>query len=125
MILNKNYFWIFVVVTLIGCQSNQVKETNQKIVSSADTAVLCYSLLDQSSEIDQSLALRELKKRNVDSCLGVIAEHECPPSMKSRQVCLEERKARILSKVGGSMANHQGTEILLQGVKIGLGVLPF
>ena len=125
MILTKNYSWIFAVITLIGCQSNQVKETNQRIVSSSATVVLCYSLLDESSEIDRSLALRELKNRNVDSCLGVIADHECPSSMKSRQVCAEERKARILSKVDGSKASHQGTEILIQGVKIGLGVLPF
>jgi len=87
--------------------------------------VLCYSLLDQSSEIDQSLALRELKNRNIDPCLEVIAEHECPPSMKSRQVCKEGSKAKTLSKVDGATASHQGTEILIQGLKVGTSILPF
>ena len=108
----------------MGCQSSQVREERLRVVEQSSDAVLCYSLIDESFNLDEKLVLKELDKREIDSCLNVIADHECPAEMKSRPDCLEQTKVRVSSKLQG-MQSSGSTELLIKGVQIGIGVLPF
>ena len=123
LVMNKS-IWVLVFALLIGCQSSQVKEERFRLVEQADDVVLCYSLLDDSFQLDQTAVLKELKKREIDSCLNTIAEHECPETLDFRQSCVEETTVRVTSKLKADQSAG-GTELLIKGVQIGIGVLPF
>ena len=112
-------------VFLLGCQTLPGKEDKQRLVSAADSVALCYSLMDPSFKIDKSMALRELKNRNITSCLNVIAQHECPESIELRQACIEQSKIKTLADVDRLPNGGQGTELMIQGLKYGTGILPF
>ncbi len=94
------------------------------MVEQSSDAVLCYSLIDESFNLNQKAVLKELEKREIDSCLNVIADHECPSQMESRQDCLEQTKVRVSSKLQG-MQSGASTELLIKGIQVGIGVLPF
>ena len=113
-----------VVIFTNGCQSTQVKQQRLSLVEQADDVVLCYSLIDSSFQLDQKMVLSELKRRGIDSCLATIASHECPSEMDSRQDCLDKTKVRIAGELNASQSPG-GTELLIKGVQIGIGVLPF
>ena len=117
--------WAFVPLLLIGCETVPGKDGKQRVVSATDSVNLCYSLIDQSFKLDRSMALRELKKRDVTSCVNVIAEHECPESIELRQACLEQSKIKTLADVDRLPNGGQGTELMIQGLKYGTGILPF
>lgn len=121
----KKYLLLFIPLILTGCQSYKVKEANHKTVTAADSVILCRSLLDKPTDEIQSLILAELKRRKIDSCLSVIAHHECPYKMQRRQKCLDEKAADALSKIDRTIPNHRGTEILIRAVRIGAGIIPF
>ena len=121
--MNK-LIWVLGFALLIGCQSAQVKEERLQLVKQVDDVVLCYSLLDNSFQLDQTAVLKELKKREIDSCLNTIAEHECPETLDFRQSCVEETTVRVTSKLKADQSAG-GTELLIKGVQIGIGVLPF
>ena len=116
--------WVLVLALLIGCQSSQVKEERLRLLEQADDIVLCYSLIDDRFQLDQNAVLKELKKRETDSCLNTIAEFECPKTMEVRQSCVEETKARITGELK-VVQSAVGTELLIKGVQVGIGVLPF
>ena len=117
--------WAFVPLLLIGCETVSGKDGKQRVVSATDSVNLCYSLIDQSFKLDRSMALRELKKRDVTSCVNVIPEHECPESIELRQACLEQSKIKTLADVDRPANGGQGTELMIQGLKYGTGILPF
>lgn len=121
--MNK-LLWGLTFVIVMGCQSSQVKEERLRVVKQSSDAVLCYSLIDESFNLDEKLVLKELDKREIDSCLNVIADHECPAEMKSRQDCLEQTKVRVASRLQG-MQSSGSTELLIKGIQVGIGVLPF
>ena len=121
--MNKS-IWVLVFALLIGCQSSRVKEERLRLVEQADDVVLCYSLLDDSFQLDQTAVLKELGKREIDSCLVTIAEYECPERMESRQQCLEQTKVKVTGDLN-SMKSGVGTDLLLKGVQVGIGILPF
>ena len=121
--MNKS-IWVLVFALLIGCQSSQVKEERLRLVEQAEDVVLCYSLLDDSFQLDQAAVLKELKKREIESCLNTIAEHECPETVDFKQSCVEETTVRVTSKLKADQSAG-GTELLIKGVQIGIGVLPF
>ena len=121
--MNK-LIWVLVFALLIGCQSAQVKEERLQLVEQVDDVVLCYSLLDNSFQLDQTTVLKELERREIDSCLATIAEYECPKKMESRQQCLEQTKVRVTGDLN-SMKSGAGTDLLLKGIRVGIGILPF
>ena len=121
--MNK-MLWGLTFVTVMGCQSGQVREERLRVVEQSSDAVLCYSLIDESFNLNEQGVLKELEKREIDSCLNVIADHECPVKMESRQDCLEQTKVRVSSKLQG-MQPGVGTELLIKGIQVGIGVLPF
>jgi hypothetical protein len=123
VVMNK-LIWVLVFALLIGCQSSQVKEERLRLVEQTDDVVLCYSLLDDSFQLDQTEVLKELKKRQIDSCLNTIAEHECPETVDLKQACVEETKIRVTGKFKADQSTG-GTELLIKGVQVGIGVLPF
>ena len=123
LVMSKS-IWVLVFALLIGCQSSQVKEERFRLVEQADDVVLCYSLLDDSFQLDQTAVLKELGKREIDSCLATIAEYECPKRMESRQQCLEQTKVKVTGDLN-SMKSGVGTDLLLKGVQVGIGILPF
>ena len=123
LVMNKS-IWVLVFALLIGCQSSRVKEERLRLVEQADDVVLCYSLLDDSFQLDQTAVLKELGKREIDSCLVTIAEYECPERMESRQQCLEQTKVKVTGDLN-SMKSGVGTDLLLKGVQVGIGILPF
>ena len=123
LVMSKS-IWVLVFALLIGCQSSQVKEERLRLVEQADDVVLCYSLLDDSFQLDQTAVLKELGKREIDSCLNTIAEHECPETVDFKQSCLEETKVRVMSKLKADQSAG-GIELLIKGVQVGIGVLPF
>ena len=123
VVMNKS-IWVLVFALLIGCQSSQVKEERLRLVEQADDVVLCYSLLDDSFQLDQTSVLKELGRREIDSCLVTIAEYECPKRMESRQQCLEQTKVKVTGDLN-SMKSGFGTDLLLKGVQVGIGILPF
>ena len=123
LVMNKS-IWVLVFALLIGCQSSQVKEERLRLVEQADDVVLCYSLLDDSFQLDQAAVLKELGKREIDSCLVTIAEYECPKKMEPRQQCLEQTKVKVTGDLN-SMKSGVGTDLLLKGVQVGIGILPF
>ena len=122
-VMNKA-IWVLVTVLLAGCQSSQVKEERLRLVEQADDIILCYSLIDDKFQLDQSAVLKELKKREIDSCLNTIAEHECLETLEFKQSCVEEAKVRVMGKLKADQSAG-GTEFLIKGVQIGIGVLPF
>ena len=67
---------------------------------------------------------KELRKREIDSCLVTIAEYECPKKMEPRQQCLEQTKVKVTNDLN-SMKSGDGTDLLLKGVQLGIGILPF
>lgn len=113
---------IFVLLT--GCQSAEIIEERRRLVERSDDAVLCYSLIDHRFQLDQNAVLKELKSRSIDSCLTIIAEYECPESMESRQTCIDDTEVRITGEVKGTQSSV-GTEFLIKGMQVGIGVLPF
>ena len=115
---------ILMILLLAGCQSNQVKQEQKRLVEQSDDVVLCYSLIDDQFQLDQTAVLRELKSRGMDSCLTTIAEHECPETMESRQSCMDETKVKVTGELK-AVKSAVGTELLLKGVQVGIGVLPF
>ena len=121
--MNK-LIWVLGFALLIGCQSAQVKEERLQLVKQVDDVVLCYSLLDNSFQLDQTTVLKELERREIDSCLATIAEYECPKKMESRQQCLEQTKVRVTGDLN-SMKSGAGTDLLLKGIRVGIGILPF
>jgi len=123
LVMDKS-IWVLVFALLIGCQSSQVKEERLRLVEQADDVVLCYSLLDDSFQLDQTAVLKELGKREIDSCLGVIAEYECPATMESRTDCLQKTKVRVSGELQGTQSGAS-TELLIKGIQVGIGVLPF
>ena len=123
LVMSKS-IWVLVFALLIGCQSSQVREERLQLVQQADDVVLCYSILDDSFQLDQTAVLKELGKREIDSCLVTIAQYECPKKMESRQQCLEQTKVRIAGDLN-SVKSGVGTELLLKGVQVGIGILPF
>ena len=123
LVMSKS-IWVLVFALLIGCQSSQVKEERLRLVEQADDVVLCYSLLDDSFQLDQTTVLKELERREIDSCLATIAEYECPKKMEPRQQCLEQTKVKVTSDLN-SMKSGDGTDLLLKGVQLGIGILPF
>ena len=68
--------------------------------------------------------LKELKSREVILCLTVIAEHECPETMESRQSCIDETRVRVTGELK-AILSAAGTELLIKGIQVGIGVLPF
>ena len=116
--------WVLVFCVLIGCQTSQVKLERLRLVEHADDVVLCYSLVDGRFELDQNAVLRELKKREIETCLDTIAEHECPKTKESGQSCVEETKVRVMAELR-AVQSAAGTELLIKGFQVGIGVLPF
>lgn len=112
---------------LIGCQNSQIVRQESNVISQVDDVVICYSLLDPEMGIDRTEALRSLKQRNITSCLAVIADHECPEDLSDRRECIDRVKVSVMNDVE-SMSNSStsgGTEILIRGAGMAVGILPF
>ena len=118
------YFLMITLLLMLGCESSQVRQERLAIIQSADDVTLCYSIIDERTELDHSAVLRELKHRKVDSCLALISEHECPEVMESRQSCIDETKVRVAGKLTATRSGG-GTELFIKGLRFGMGVLPF
>ena len=112
------------LLLMFGCQSSQVRQERTAIIQNADDVVLCYSLIDNRFQLEQSAVLKELKSREVVSCLTVIAEYECPETMESRQSCIDETRVRVTGELK-AIQSAAGTELLIKGIQVGIGVLPF
>ena len=121
--MNK-LLWGLTFVTVMGCQSGQVREERLRLVEQSPDIVLCYSLIDESFELPQKVVLAELKRRKIESCLPVIAENECPEDMESRQECIDKTKVRLIREMKSTQSGV-GTELLIKGFQIGAGAMPF
>ena len=57
----------------------------------------------------------------------MIADHECPEDLSDRRDCIDRVKISVIKDVE-SMSNSStsgGTEILIRGVGMAVGILPF
>ena len=116
--------WSLLCVFLMGCQLSQVRQEQLRLVEQSDDVVLCYSLIDDRFELDENAVLKELKSREIVSCLTTIAEHECPPRMDSRPQCIDQTKLNVTAKLE-AMESSGGIELLIKGAQLGIGILPF
>ena len=87
---------------------------------------LCKILSSEASKAyEQRRAYEELKSRQVDSCLAILADERCPQSMQGRNSCLV-REANKISREQRPIGESNGsTEILLKGAGAFFGILPF
>lgn len=127
MDLRRVLLWLATSFLLIGCQNSQIVRQESNVLSQVDDVVICYSLLDPEMGIDRTEALRSLKRRNVTSCLAVIADHECPEDLTDRRDCIDRVKISVMKDVESmsTSSTFGGTDILLKGAGMAVGILPF
>ena len=116
--------WWLGALLLMGCQITTERADVNPVIRDASDSALCYSLIDDQFQLNQQSVLRELRERKIDSCLSAIVENECPQHMISRDKCIEEANVRVTSKLKSSQSSI-GTEFLIKGLQIGVGILPF
>lgn len=115
-----------IALLLVGCMASNEANIRSSVATKADSVVLCYAIIDPALDIDPATAIAELKTRGVDSCLPLIADHQCPAEMDSRQECIDKTKTEIMAKAGSTDGSSQlGTGLMLKGAGIAVGILPF